>query len=253
MPIRFLCTACRAALSVAESRADDIVPCPRCGQRLIVPLPKQVPVMGIHIEDVPDADDDLPTAETQLTGDARAPETLKFSSFTWPDIPVAPEVAAGPPTSSPAVAPPEDAAATDWIDEPAGDADADDTPATRGQSAAKSRRGPRASFPFALLAFYGAPVLGFLATAARFWNENRAAAILCLSGALSSTVIGTLHLIGRWRSARPAGPPVPVSWTCKFCGQRLTADGRDAGRRTECTRCKAIQRVPAPDDAGQPA
>jgi hypothetical protein len=35
-----------------------------------------------------------------------------------------------------------------------------------------------------------------------------------------------------------------IHWECTFCEERLTADEDDAGERTECSRCKAIQCVP---------
>lgn len=203
MPIHFLCPACRITLCVNDDRAGDELACHKCGQPLIVPKPRKVPMLGILIDDIDDTSKPL---DRQATIDETSQETMSEIFALAARLPEQKdwreEMNVLPHTKNTPDLPKDEFLKYQDEDEPDDHEKVDvhkneeDLYLATKIKLRQSRQAHRALIIGRLFwAGNAAMFILFLVLAARFRTENILAYYICLSGVISIVVLSTISLI----------------------------------------------------------
>lgn len=194
MPIRFRCANCQAEMRIGSQSSGKIVTCPRCTQALIVPkTATEQPMLGVLIDENGLSDNTfLPN------GDRSSPVEKDWQHEQPPSVAVASESTTKehPPTFGNQSEGPIE---RDWqYDEPPSVHEGNE----EGPEFATQQVAPRAGtswlrFILILALFNIVPAIIFGYVAEHYWNTNRVAAIVALSGCVSAVVISCISLLMR--------------------------------------------------------
>jgi len=187
VPIRFRCVVCQSQMKIAKQFAGKVISCPKCTQALIVPRPpSNRPLPGILI---PENQKGVETIGFE--NDASAPIEKNWMY----DLP-----AAATPASQPIEAADEsltqggseEPTAKDWYyEQPPVVADSSEPQIDMVEMTDTPVRYVRwVRFGVTLILSSVVPAIAFAIGVQHWWNTNRPAGIVCLSGALSSLLLG---------------------------------------------------------------